>query len=252
MSADLCRFGQWCATRDTHGNPGQAEARGLCWPDETHGRYAISQLADDYAGLASILGKGIAPAGGGGASGPPGPRLPIREHVDALMRQIRWALETWEVAVRERARLSDVPEHGVRDWVVVERAAGILTEHYSVLLALGATDILDYETAAAVDADGPGAVVELTQLHHRARSMLGLTRRREARALPCPLIPCTRHGATPCRDPRCAEHVTGCGLTELGQDIGGNVVDCRSCGWSCSLDEYAAYAISLQVPRRAA
>jgi hypothetical protein len=247
-----CRFGPWCATRDHKGVPGPADSRGLCWPDETHGRYAIAQLPDDYAALAGILGKDISPAGGGSVTSTPGPRLPLRENVDALMRQIRWTLETWEVAVRERARLSDVPEHGVRDFVVVGRAAEILTEHYPVLLAYGATDILDYETAAAVDADGPGAVVELTRLHHQARSLLGLTRRRESRALPCPLIPCGRHGAAPCRERRCEEHVTGCGLYELGQDIGTDTVDCRSCGWACTLDEYAAYAISLQAPRRAA
>jgi len=252
IGTNPCRFGERCATRDKANIPGPAGPRGLCWPDEAHGLFAISSLPADYAGLAEILGKDIAPVGGGNTNGAPGPRLPLRENVDSVMRQIRWSLETWEIAVRERARLSDVPERGVRDHVVVERAAAILTEHYSVLLAYGATHILDYDTAAAVDADGPGAVVELTRLHHRSRSMLGLTRRREARALPCPLIPCSRHGVAPCRDRHCEQHTTGCGLHELGQDIGTNTVDCRSCGWTCTLDEYAAYAISLQAPRRAA
>jgi hypothetical protein len=89
----------------------------------------------------------------------------------------------------------------------------------------------DNHTEPAED-DGPGAVVALMELHHRARAFLGETKRFERRDLPCPPAP------------------HGCGLDGvLAREIGDVVVRCRNCGWWCTTDEYDAYATTFIPPK---
>lgn len=249
--ADLCRMGDNCRGY-VEGQPADDVGRGLCWPCERHGQHAIGLLADDWRHLAAEVGKDASRQGLGGmptASRPEAP-VPLRLDIDAFARQIAWTVETWEVAVRERVGLADVADRRVavsttgatvraaaRPELAVSRGVGVLVAHYSVLLALPPTAYLAYpvDESAPVPAelDGPGAVVELVDLHYRALAVLGMTRRRESRPLPCPPQP------------------AGCGMAGmLGHEKGSGVVDCGNCGWWCSLDEYAEYTATFQPPPR--
>jgi hypothetical protein len=251
-----CRLGGYCSTRNrSTGQPGPDEGRGLCWPDERHGQFAIGELVGDWLALMQRVGKDAGRQGFGSiptacAEAP----IPIHEHIEALTRQIAWTLDVWAQPVRERARLAEDVYGYEHQWqqrrregAAVQRDSGTLTAHYSVLLALAPVDYLDYETVTLVADDGPGAVAQMVQLHHRARSVLGVTKRRERRDLPCPPKP------------------YGCGLPELGEwlgsgnryydtEVGGwvtgpNIVDCGNCGWSCDADDYAMYAITFIPPK---
>lgn len=242
MNEPLCRFGAYCRTR-TQDGPGEATARGFCWPCETHGRYAISLLPDNYLGVVQRLVPGATGSAGPIPSGRVEAPIPINEAADELMRAIAWDLIVWETAVREVARLSDVPEKGVRPYVAVVRGAQTLVDHYSVLLAIRSNPHLSYGDQAddgSPDPDGLDGIVRLTSLHHRARGFLGLNARRESRRLPCPAP----------ADPENPTEDDGCGMYELGTYLGTNLVDCYGCGWKCSLDDYAGYATTLTPPVR--
>lgn len=241
-----CRFDSYCRTRTNEG-PGEATPRGLCWPDEAHGRFAIGRLPHDYVRVVSRLAPGTAGGVGVIPTGRVEAPIPLNLGADELMRAIAWELAVWETAVRDVARLSDVPDHGVRPFMAVVRGARTLVDHYSVLLAIRTNRHLPYgnevdftDESQSIDADGPDGIVRLTSLHHRAHGMLGLTARRESRRLPCPAP----------ADPKNPADDDGCGLYELGSYFGSNVVDCYSCGWKCSLDEYAHYATTMEPPIR--
>jgi len=255
MTQDLCRMGGYCSTRDrSTGHPGPADARQFCWPDERHGQFAIGELVADWVGLMQRIGKD---AGRQGLGGIPTARaeapIPIHEHVEALTRQIAWTLDVWAQPVRERARLYEDPrgyehqgEQRTRLGVAVQRDANTLSTHYSVLLALDVVEYYAYETLEQAEADGPDAVVQLVGLHHQARAVLGVTRRREKRDLPCPPKP---HG---CGQSQLGE-VHGSGhhyydSTAGGWMTGPNIVDCSHCGWWCTSDEYAVYAMTFVPP----
>lgn len=229
---DPCRMGEQCRRRDARsGEPSPAGERGFCLPCERHGQFAISELPGDWRRLHEMIGV----AGGGFAvsipSGQVDPPIPLRVSIDAIMRDINWTLIAWELAVRDKARLSAVSEHGVRAEVEVPRAAATLVTHYDTLLSLPPTDYLDYAIGPHT-MDGPAAMMSLTRLHHLARSAIGDSRRCEKRTLPCPPEPIS----------------SGCGEATLVELIGEggeglpNPVQCQTCGWVTDADQYAAYA----------
>ena len=233
--AEQCR--RWDPVTRT---PGTATARGFCLPCERHGQFAISELPQDWRKLHTMIAAG----GGGFGAGIPtnrvDPPIPLRIGIDNVMREIAWALVTWELPVREVARLSEVAEKQVRPEVEVPRGAGCLVTHYDVLLALPATDYLDYAMGPST-LDGLGAIVYLTRLHHLARSTIGESQLYERRALPCPLEPLAGG---------CGEYT----LVELigrGSDGLPNPIHCQTCGWVSDADQYAAYArLLIPVGRR--
>lgn len=246
LDLDVCRYGPHCRSRDGD-QPGDADGRGLCWPDERAAAFAISQLFGDWR----QLHQAVTVLGAGGISGIPANRaeapIPLNLTADVLMRHIAWDVTTWATVVRDVARLAEVPERGVRPHVAVARGVETLTAHFSVLLALRPTDYLPYggeETMSGRqlpdEMDGPAAVIALTDLHHWTRSMIGLTRRREPRALPCPapVDPCNPTNRDGCGQPTLVFYI------EHMNDR----IDCTNCGWSCSLDEYSAYVKTLVPP----
>lgn len=251
MTPGLCRMGDHCATR-TPAGPGLAIAHDLCIPDELHGRTAIARLPGYWSDLTDLEHAGK-DAGRQGMSGMPAARgeapIPLRVDVDELARRIAWNLAVWELAVRDRAHLSQVdePGHTYRD---VVRAAWLLDRFYPVLLSLGGVDYIDYDTQQPVTHDGPAGIVALADTHRQARAALGMGKRRERRDLPCPVIPCERHLTKFCRNTKCQGTDTGCGLYTLGWNVGADEVDCRNCGWTYSLDDYAAYALTFIPPTR--
>lgn len=219
---EACRAGSHCRGR-TGINPAQATSRGLCLACERYGRYAIGKLPEDYTILSLNIGKGSSGFGAGIPSHRAEAPIPIRVDIDALMARMRRVLLTWERDVRYAARLSVVPPWGVRHGVEIDRATGILVEHYSVLLALQ----LPHSAL-----DGIDAVMELTDLHHRYRKLIGEAALWEWRELPCPSSPFS----------------DGCGAQSLGFWVGTNRVECVECGWSCTLDEYRSYAMTMIPP----
>ena len=220
-----CRMGVHCRARSGD-QPAEATSRGLCLMCERHGRYAISQLPHAYVDLATQMGVGIAGNSGSGVRitriDPP---VPLRLEVEAMMARIRVTLELWEWDVRYQARLSVVPQKGVRAGVAVQRAATTLVTHYSVLLAL---------QLPASAMDGIDGVVTLTNLHHRAQGMAGRTEQWEWRELPCPGEPVS----------------DGCGKYQLGRWIGSNKIECAACHWWCTIEEYRVYATTFVPPRK--
>lgn len=222
-----CRMGEHCRTRSATQEPAEATSRGLCLACERHGYYAIGRLPYVYVDLATQLGVTYPSQGGGSgvrvvrAEAP----LPLRLEVEALMTKIKKTLETWERDVRFQAKLSVTSQASARSGFVVQRAAVTLTTHYSVLLAL---------RLPASALDGVDGVVALTGLHHRGLSLAGRTELWEWRELPCPGEPVSN----------------GCGKYQLGQLIGSEKVECASCHWWCTLDEYRVYATTFAAPRK--
>lgn len=252
-----CRMDAWCATRDNSG-PAPAENRGFCWQDEKHGQHAIRQLVLDYVTLVAMTPKD---AGGSGTASIPGNRaeapIPMHLGAEALARQLVWTVSAAAVRVAEVARLFSMEDQGVRPGVAMRRGVTMLTRHYSALLALGDAGYLPYVTneddvrtsgslrPIPIEMDGPGFVVELVRLHHTARSATGLTRRRERRALPCPAKsddPETPGGCST------AEHP----MFSLSKEVGGDVVECDNCGWSCWDADYDLYTMTFRAPSRSA
>lgn len=230
--------------RDTQ--PPPHAGRGLCLPCETRGRHILTGYPSLWADVVARVGKDEAahpPSGSPGAVRRTEAPTPLREDFDALARQIVWTLTAWELPVRDVAHLAQVPERGVRDHVAVARAAATLHAYYSVLLALPVTAYLDYETGQPAEDDGPGAVVQISTLYRQARNRLGVTRRRVWRDLPCPPPP---DGVQP------GAGGYGCGEYTLGEVIGSGLVDCSTCGWWCTTEEYSSYAATFLPPTRVA
>lgn len=242
---DTCRMGAYCRTRTTYADgqttPGSADGRGLCWPCELHGQFAIQQLPRDWHQLVARIPKdasrqGLTPIGRNLAEAP----IPMHLDMDTAARAIAWTLDTWAVPVFERipraetGRSAEFAERHIRAAWAVARSAGLLDRFYTVLRALPPTEHMPYgdnHTVLAVD-DGPGAIATLTQLHHRATAIIGETRRLETRDLPCPTPP------------------HGCGLdSTLRRRVGDTDVFCTNCGWWCTDDQYTQYAITWVPPK---
>lgn len=200
-----------CRTRP---EPGYAP-RGLCAFHEAEGLDAIEALPCDFADLQPLVWDkqrgGLGEIGGGAF----GPSEPINYAADSLAREIAYTAVQWEAVVRERARLADMPEVAQPTYDDLNRAARTLAAHYSALLATPATDLLDYDGQPAT-ACGADAVVALTALHRRARSMVGLTTKTTAEPGPCP----------------------HCGHETLRHRDGSDTVHCVTCRQSMTWNDY--------------
>jgi hypothetical protein len=217
--------------------PAPAGTRGLCRACELHGAHILTQFPKVYAALAAELGKD---AGRSGLGGLPTRRaeapVPLRLDIDALVREIVHDLTTWELPVREVARLSEVPERGVRFAVAVNRACKTLGDFYPALLALPMTAYVPYGGGVA-ELDGPGAVVHLASLYYRAERRLGTQVAREPRHGPCPNcwldeIP----------------HPDGSKTTALVWTVGDPDIVCRNCGWTIRIQDYTGYLMAFTPP----
>lgn len=225
-----CLFDDQCQTyRSTHG-VGLATHYGICIPCERHGREAIRQLFPDWVLLDAMIPKvtyGVPADTTRVTAVQVEAPIPLRSEVDYLARWIAWSLADWEYVVRERGRLANVGV-AVRPVISVPRASQLLTEHYPILLNTPTTQIVDYVTNQLTYADGIEAIALFIGLHHRARGMIGLSRIREHRAVPCPEPP------------------AGCGLFELASYLDGKYqvgddVFCVNCGWRCTAEQYSQY-----------
>jgi hypothetical protein len=182
--------------RDWDGQqPGWAVAGPLC---ETEVRAAVRDvplLLWDVLDLEQMIPRSLSQALDGQPSGRPGPPVPLALAPEALQAEIVHVLTTWEVEVRAACRLSEPAERGpnlpwhttvsrrpplakVRAGAAVQRALTVLAPRMPELARIPATAV----QATGVedpcdDMAGWEAVLALSRLHARARSMLGRTRR---------------------------------------------------------------------------
>lgn len=243
-----------CREWDAHAKePGWAVAGPLC---ETEIRFAVADvpmLLWDLIDLEQQIPRSLSQALDGQPSGKPGPPVPIALAPEALQAEIVHVLTTWEEQVREAFGLSKVPVRGpaaawhttvsnlspparVRSGRAVQRAVGVLGPRILELSRLPATTVYRRGTdGEAEDVAGWEAVLHLSRLHGKARSMLSRTRR-------------TEHPPGDC---------SGCGAYDLRRDeprFEGDPcpVYCGQCARSWLPEEYDRYVRLMVTPGLAA
>lgn len=102
--------------------------------------------------------------------------MPLAAGPEALQAEIVHTLTTWEEIVRDYCHLSAPTE--TRPGPAVHRAVTVIAPRVAQLATIGPTTV--YPTGCEdtpTDMHGWQAVLHLSALHHRARGMLGRTRR---------------------------------------------------------------------------
>jgi hypothetical protein len=207
-----CARGEWCASsvivtgEDGHthreGAPGY---QAFCPRDNLSiGRW-LDELPGQYDHLAAEIGNPSHRTAH--VRVPFGPRVPLRVDIDALMRAIAESLTSWHERVAVIDHLS-FPEEGRRAPVAVHRAVEVIGgERLGVLLALEPQTMCrayDLHDVAAMDDDTVGVVhsafaeiniemggadagMEIINLRHLARAILGETKDKpeELVGVPC-------------------------------------------------------------------
>lgn len=209
-----------------------ATESGLCIGCHKHGQHAIRELVRDY----EMLAYELIPWSSGQSLSVFVKRteapVPLREGIDAMMREIHWTLTQWAKQTALAVRINRQLWRGTKFDDRIREASALLDAHYLGLLGISSCEIIDYHTIDFMEATGLDGVGELIRVHAHARSMLGLPPHRELRVLPCPAEPLSN----------------GCGEYRLYTLIGSgatgesNTVRCDNCGWTCNADQYAAYA----------
>jgi hypothetical protein len=138
-----CSRGEWCYGRRITTEDGKVTItpaftpRAYCEKCRLHIGECLSKLPSAYGRLEDELGE---PSRRGDAVRIPfGPRLPLRENVDALLRLMAVTLCGWEARVRAMAPanlLARDPSKPIHAAEAVKRAVETLEDHLSVLLAL--------------------------------------------------------------------------------------------------------------------
>lgn len=233
MSDHECRAGRWCRGRSRR----EDETGRLVWvPAETAERSTLcsacrEQVArsafeaeDLWTGLHALLGH-LGSGGRGRRS--PGPKspLPINVHTDALMVELEDRLDRAAEVLRERMRATAAPA-GDRQ-ARVRRDARFVMANVDELVAVPLFAASKWheggQSWGEVDVDGVDLALDLVVVVGKARSRVGITRRRDRMPVPCP---------------QC-EHDT------LGRWVGGDVVDCLNCHAVWSEDEYRRLTLVL-------
>lgn len=202
MTGDqTCARGSWCSDpriiREPDGSMTRLPAltpRPFCEPDRSMVANCLEALPSAWERLNAELGERSRT--GNAVRVPPGPRLPLRADVDALMRLTADILASWHERVAAVARLSapDTLLSRLNHGSTVKTAATILHAHLDALLSLPAEPMARIMTPAAAaeltdggvvrhgDAhvllplSGADAGLEILSLHYRARKVLGETR----------------------------------------------------------------------------
>lgn len=227
--------------------PGWAVNGPLCDTEIRAAERDAPMLLWDVLDLEQQLPRSLSQALDGQPAGRPGPPVPLALAPEALQAEIVHVLTTWEDELRRRCGLSAVPVRGpaapwhttvsnlsppakVRSGAAVQRALSILSPRLPELARVPATTV--YRCGTDSDAEevaGWEAVLHLSRLHARARTMLGRTRRTAQLPGDC----------------------SGCGAYDLRRDeprFEGDPCDvyCASCGRQWSDEEYQRY-VSLMV-----
>ncbi|MDV6299967.1 hypothetical protein R3P82_12690 [Dietzia maris] len=226
MTDHQCRAGRRCRGRSR-----REDASGsLVWvPAETVERSSLCELCreqvaraafeaeDLWTGLHALLGHLGSGRSGRRSPGPKSP-VPINVHTDALMVELEDRLDRASEVVRERMAATAAPA-GDRQ-ARVARDARFVMANVAELVAVPRFDATRWadsgETWGECEMDGVDLALDLLDVVSRARSRVGITRRRDRMPVPCP---------------QC-EHDT------LGRWVGGEVVDCLTCHAVWSEEEY--------------
>lgn len=218
-----CRSARRCVAYDrATGRAGWPALDGGPLCDGCLGRAAadIAALPRDHAALAAEL----APAGRGNAphvsGGDPEAPIPLALPVDALQRDIAWALAVWEAPVREAAGLPCPPVPSWWAGRAVAAAVRVIAPRVRLLAGLGPTwGYADGLDAGPVERDGVAGISALSALHVAAERAVGATL-------------ATRMVQGLCQ---------GCGAPALLRVDGSDSVACRVCERSQTLGQYEQY-----------
>jgi hypothetical protein len=186
-SGSECARGEWCSgavmARQPDGTMKRQPARtprNFCEACRSRIGTCLEEMPSAYGRLAAEIGE---PSRTGHAVRiPPGPRLPIRADVDALMRLAAESLLSWEERVRDVARLTPLDtalsrQRGTQE--AVTAAVRLLAAHLDVLLGLEAGPMTrpgEHDAVILASLSGADAGNEILHLHYRCRSLLGETR----------------------------------------------------------------------------
>jgi hypothetical protein len=191
-----CRNDTRCRAYDaTTGRAAPTGRTPLCDPCLTAAGHGLRALLWDLLDLAQLHTPSLAqPLGqhGGAHRDPP---MPLAAGPEALTAEIVHVLTTWETEIRAVCGLHEPATHGPaapwhttitrrpaharqRPGAAAQRAIAVLAPRIHDLARLPPTAV--YPTGCEdtpTDMDGVDAVQQLTRLHHRARALLGRTRR---------------------------------------------------------------------------
>ena len=254
-----CRRETWCASSvivcDNPDGSGRRVPeygpRPFCQRDADLVQHSLEELPAQYAHLTAELGNPAVRAQP--VRVPFGPRIPLRVDIDALLRLIAESLVSWHERVAVVDHLSFPEGHlarARRDGHAVERAVDVIAPRMAALIALPpepmmrAVDLRDLaampdSTPGVVhaafaeivyDLDGGDAGMEILNLRHLCRAVLG-----ETKAKPDELI------GVPCR-------ADGCGLRALVRAEPpsdpadrGHYSECLACGDRMDETDYAEW-----------
>lgn len=218
-----CARGRWCASSTTSVVDGQPVIqpalgpRSFCEPDRIFIARCLTELPGQHEQLAGEIGNPDSRNRGSTVRVPFGPSVPIRVDIDALLKLIAESLVSWHERVADVASL-DFPANRAsrlrRDHVAISRAVDVLAEHLDTLLGLeaaamsrawslrdldklpeGASGIVhSVWVDATVDLAGTDAGLEIINLRHLARAVLGETKAKpeELVGVPCRADGCSR------------------------------------------------------------
>lgn len=220
---------------------GALTPRGLCDSCASLVERSLRELPGLWARLHAELGNKNQARGPKVSTGKAEPPVPLNLAVDELLRETVHVLASWHERVAAVARLAGEPGRRIAH-ETVEASCAVLAAHVGVLLALpeepmlrwvalhktatlppGAT-VLPYRGAEYADVlmplDGAHGGIEILDMHHRIRRMLGETK------------PPARHLPTPCR----------CGYRQLYETLDADGqwdgAHCRNCRQVYTLAEY--------------
>ena len=178
-------------------------------------------LLYDWLDLEQLQAPSLSQAINMQPAGKAAPPMPLNGSAEALQAEIVHVLTTWETEIRAACRLSDTPPVR-RGGPNVQRAITILAPRMRQLANLPATAV--HPTGPEDDPEdraGWEAVHHLTELHRRARSMLGRTHRTRTVPGTCPTCHTNLHQD----DPRHPEDPTP-------------IYCAQQCGWQLHHDQY--------------
>lgn len=211
----VCRRGTFCVDRHEWNGPAPA-ARPICDRDTDELHRVIREFLEllphlRAAALAALPGRAPGGRTGGGEVEAP---LPFRADLDELADLVVATVGEWAWHVAQVARIPGPPPGRHQPGRALTISAAILRPRLSVLLALQPIYVVrDGETVAM---DGGDAALELFDLHHRVRAVLGRTNK-------------VLHLPWPCR---------GCGVRALQRYDGHEQVVCGSCNAQTEMDDH--------------
>lgn len=217
-----CRRGPHCTARDVQGNPADAP-RALCVRDEDELGRTLRAYPDDLvqlrlAALAALPGTGLSEHTAGGAVEAP---LPFRADLDELADLLVSTTVEWAWIIASVSGVPGPPPGRHYPGRALQHAVGILRPRMSVLMALQPWTVT--RGGEPVDMDGGDAALELFDLHHRVKAVIGVTRKVLHLPNPCPV----------------------CGVRALCHFAGENGLRCGSCNAEPELDDVQGVQVQL-------